>query len=213
MPRSTDGYHIQEIWDTLGMRATRSDDTILNGAFVPDQYIGRVLPVGFAGADAFVLTTFAWFLLNVANVYTSIARRALDLTLKNVQGKRSIAMTRPMIYHPSVQFGVADMVMELEMIEPMLEKTAQDWANGVAHPDWIIKLLTAKCQAVERAWKVVDSALELGGGFGIFKRNEMERLFRDARLGRIHPGNSAFTREIIGKAILGINPDEQPRWG
>lgn len=35
-------------------------------------------------------------------------------------------MTRPMIYHPGFQYGVADMVMELEMIEPMLEKTAQD---------------------------------------------------------------------------------------
>jgi alkylation response protein AidB-like acyl-CoA dehydrogenase len=105
------------------------------------------------------------------------------------------------------------MVMELEMIEPMLEKTAQDWAHGIPHPDWIIKLLTAKYRAVEGAWRVVDTAFELGGGFGIFKRNEMERLFRDARLGRIHPANSSFTREVIGKAVLGINPDEQPRWG
>jgi alkylation response protein AidB-like acyl-CoA dehydrogenase len=213
MPRSAEGYTIKETWDTLGMRATRSDDTILNGAFVPDQYIARVVPAGFGGADQFVLTIFAWVLLNFANIYTSIARRALDLTIQNVQGKKSIAMTRPMIYHPAFQYGVADMVMELEMIEPMLEKTAQDWSNGVAHPDWIIKLLTAKCQAVERSWKVVDTAFELGGGFGIFKRNELERLFRDARLGRIHPGNGSFTREVIGKAVLGINPDEQPRWG
>ena len=161
----------------------------------------------------FVLNIFAWFLLNIANVYTGIARRALDLTLKNIQGKKSVAMTRPMIYHPSVQFGVADMVMTLEMIEPMLEKLAQDWANGVAHPDWVIKLIAAKYQAVEHAWKVVDTAFELGGGFGIFKRNEMERLFRDARLGRIHPANSSFVREVIGKATLGINLDEQPRWG
>lgn len=213
LPRSAEGYSIKETWDTLGMRATRSDDTILNGAFVPDQYIARIVPAGFAGADQFVLTIFAWALLNFANIYTSIARRALDLTIQNVRGKKSIAMTRPMIYHPGVQYGVADMVMELEMLEPMLEKTAQEWSNGVSRPDWIIKLLTAKCQAVERSWKVVDTAFELGGGFGIFKRNELERLFRDARLGRIHPGNGSFTREIIGKAILGINPDEQPRWG
>ena len=26
------------------MRATKSDDTILDGAFVPDQYIARILP-------------------------------------------------------------------------------------------------------------------------------------------------------------------------
>ena len=42
MPRDTDGYRIEETWDTLGMRATRSDDTILEGAFVPDQYVARI---------------------------------------------------------------------------------------------------------------------------------------------------------------------------
>lgn len=212
MPRSATGYTIQETWDTIGMRATCSDDTILNGAFVPDKYVARILPAGFAGADAFVLTASAWFLLNTANIYTSIARRALDLTMRNLQDKKSIAMTRPMSYHPGIQFGVAEMFMELEMIEPMLEKAAQDWANGVVHPDWIVKLLTVKCRAVEGAWKVVNTAFELGGGFGIFKRNEMERLFHDARLGRIHRANSSFTREVIGKAVLGINSDQQPRW-
>jgi alkylation response protein AidB-like acyl-CoA dehydrogenase len=53
----------------------------------------------------------------------------------------------------------------------------------------------------------------LGGGFGIFKRNELERLFRDARLGRIHPANASLARELVAKAVLGINPDEKPRWG
>jgi alkylation response protein AidB-like acyl-CoA dehydrogenase len=169
--------------------------------------------VGFAGADMFVLTIFAWFLLGIGNVYYSIARRALDLTLQNLQGKTSLAMSRPMVYHAGVQFSVAEMVMELELIEPMLEKTAQDWSNGVAHPDWLVKLLATKCKAVEGAWKVVDTAFELGGGFGIYKRNEIERLFRDARLGRIHPANSSLSRELIAKTVLGINPDEKPRWG
>ena len=41
MPRDTRGYTIKENWDVLGMRATRSDDTVLEGAFVPDKYIAR----------------------------------------------------------------------------------------------------------------------------------------------------------------------------
>src|SRR5712691_7633133 len=55
MPRDTKGYTIKETWDVMGMRATRSDDTILDGAFVPDQYIARVVPMGLTGADYFVL--------------------------------------------------------------------------------------------------------------------------------------------------------------
>jgi alkylation response protein AidB-like acyl-CoA dehydrogenase len=213
MPRSAQGYTIKETWDTLGMRATRSDDTLLEGVFVPDQYIVRVLPAGFVGADLFVLTVFAWFLLGIGNVYTGLARRTLDLTLESVKRKTSLAMSRTMDYHAGVQFAIADMVMELETIEPLLEQTAQDWSNGVAHPDWLVKLLTAKYKAVEGAWRVVDTAFELGGGFGIFKRNELERLFRDARLGRIHPANSSLSRELVAKLALGIDLDSTPRWG
>ena len=51
LPRDTPGVIIKETWDVLGMRATRSDDTVLEGAFVPDKYIARVVPAGPAGAD------------------------------------------------------------------------------------------------------------------------------------------------------------------
>ena len=81
MPRDTEGYRIEETWDVLGMRATRSDDTILDGAFVPDRFVARVVPAGAAGIDAFVLGLFAWALLGFGNIYYGLARRALDLTL------------------------------------------------------------------------------------------------------------------------------------
>jgi alkylation response protein AidB-like acyl-CoA dehydrogenase len=51
------------------------------------------------------------------------------------------------------------------------------------------------------------------GGFGIFRKGPFEQLFRDARLGRIHPANSMLTHELCAKLTLGIDPDEQPRWG
>jgi alkylation response protein AidB-like acyl-CoA dehydrogenase len=164
--------------------------------------------------DLFVLGIFAWALLGFANVYYGIARRALDLTVENVKTKRSIALSRTLAYHPAVQQGVANMVLELEAMGPQLDRTAQEWAAGVDHgSNWVIKILGTKYNVVEAAWRVVDTALEVSGGFGIFKQNEMERLFRDARLGRIHPGNAALTHEFVAKIALGINPDEQPRWG
>jgi alkylation response protein AidB-like acyl-CoA dehydrogenase len=214
MPRSAGGYIIQETWDTLGMRATASQDTILDGAFVPDQFIGRVVPAGGAGVDHFILAIFAWALIGFGNVYYGIARRALDLTLEGVKTKKSLAISRTMAYHPAVQAGIADMVLNLEAIEPQLDRTAEEWSRGVDHgANWVIKIVGTKHNAVEGAWRVVDRAFDLGGGFGIFKRNELERLFRDARLGRIHPANSALTTEFVAKTALGISPDEAPRWG
>ena len=214
MARDTDGSAIHEVWDVLGMRATASQDTELNGAFVPDAYIGRVVPAGAAGVDVFVLGIFAWALVAFANIYYAIAQRALDLAVENVKTKTSVGLSRSMAYHPEVQHSVAEMVMELEAIAPLLDRVAQEWSDGVDHgANWPAKIITAKYRAVEGSWRVVDSALDLLGGFGIFKRSGMERLFRDSRLGLIHPGNSAFSHEVVGKTALGVGLDEQPRWG
>jgi alkylation response protein AidB-like acyl-CoA dehydrogenase len=214
MPRASEGYSIKETWDTMGMRATRSDDTILEGVFVPDKYIGRVVAAGAAGIDLFVLGIFAWAEPTFANIYYAIARRAFDWTIENVKKKTSLALSRSMAYHAEVQHSVAEMAMELEAIEPHIEKVAQDWADGVDHgAAWGAKLVGMKHRAVEGAWRVVDTAMDLAGGFGIFKAAGFERLFRDARLGRIHPANSALAHEFVAKTVLGINPDETPRWG
>lgn len=214
MHRDTEGFRIEETWDVLGMRATRSDDTILDGAFVPDRYIARVVPPGAAGVDHFVLAIFAWALLGFGNIYYGLAQRAMDLTIQWAKSKRSIALTRPMAYHAELQHRVAEMGLALESIEPLLERIAGDWSNGVDHgAKWPAKIVAAKYHAVENAWRVVDLALEVGGGFGIFRKSGLEQIFRDARLGRMHPANSMFTHELVAKTLLGINPDETPRWG
>ncbi len=214
LARNTPGITIKETWDVLGMRATCSHDTVLDGAFCPDSHIARVVPAGGAGIDNFVLGIFAWALVNFGNVYYGLALRVRDLLVESLKGKSSLGLTRSMAYHPGVQQGVADITMELEAIGPQLDTVARDWSEGVNHgAEWPIKIVAAKYRAVEGSWRVVDRAMDLSGGFGMFKKSELERLFRDARAGRFHPANSLLSHELIGKLTLGINPDEQPRWG
>ena len=106
------------------------------------------------------------------------------------------------------------MVLALEGAGPALDRVAQDWSDGVDHGMmWAVKLVAAKENAVQAAWKVADTAMDLSGGAGIFSKGDLQRLWRDARLGRIHPANSLLTREFAAKLTLGINPDESPRWG
>jgi len=214
MPRDTEGYRVEETWDVLGMRATRSDDTILDGVFVSDRHIARIVPAGAAGIDHFILAVFAWALLGFGNIYYGLARRAYEMALQSITSRRSIALSRSMAYHAELQHIVAEMTLALDTIEPHLERVAMDWSTGVNHGGmWPKEIFSAKYHAVESSWKVVDLALEASGGFGIFRRSGFEQLFRDARLGRIHPANSMLTHEIVAKTVLGINPDETPRWG
>lgn len=214
LPRDSSGYTIKQTWDVLGMRATRSDDTVLENAFVPDRYVARVLAPGAAGIDAFVVSVFAWALLGFANVYYGLARRALDHAITAAKSKGSMALTRSMAYHPEVQHAIADMVIELESIGPHLDTIAREWSQGVDHgAQWPLKIMSAKYRTVEGSWRVVDLGLEVCGGAGIFRSVGYERLIRDARLGRIHPSNSFLTHEVVAKTALGISLDEQPRWG
>ena len=212
--RDSPRYRIEETWDTLGMRATMSNDTILDRTFIPDDQVALVCPAGFAGAGLFQLGIFAWGLLGFAGIYAAIAHRTYDDVVKRMHERTSIALTRPMAYHPGVQHYVAEMRINLEQADAMLERTASDWANGVDHGmDWPVKIVATKYAVVNRSFEVVDRALDLSGGSGIFKRSRLEQLFRDSRLGRIHPANLMLTHELVGKLSLGLNPDELPRWG
>jgi alkylation response protein AidB-like acyl-CoA dehydrogenase len=212
LPRSHSGYRIVETWDTLGMRATKSDDVVLDGAFVPDKYIARIVPAG--QVDPFVLGIFGWGLIGFANIYYGMARRAVDLAVAGIKKKTSLAVSRSMAYHPEIQHAFAEMALALDPVEPHIEKVAEDWSAGVDHgANWPAKIVSAKHHAVEACWRIVDHAMEVSGGAGMFRVNELERLFRDARCGRFHPANTFLTHEIVGKTTLGIDLGEQPRWG
>jgi alkylation response protein AidB-like acyl-CoA dehydrogenase len=212
LPRSHDGWRMVETWDTMGMRATRSDDTVLEGAFVPDKYIARILPAG--GADNYIVAMFAWALMGFANTYYGVAQRATDLALSGIKSKTSIGLSRSMAYHPEIQHMVAEMALIFDPIGPHLDRVAEDWSNGVDHgATWPAKIVSAKYHAVEACWRIVDRAMEVSGGAGMFRANELERLFRDARCGRFHPANTFLVHEIVAKTALGIDLGEQPRWG
>lgn len=213
MPRDSENYEIKKTWDNvLGMRATRSDDTILNGVFIPDKYIARVVPTGFAGIDGFVLGIFAWALIGFGNVYYGQAQRVFDMVTERLHKKKSIALNSPSLaHHPGIQHDVSEMVLELEGIGPHLDTIAREWSEGKDYGDaWGVKIVAAKCHAVESAWRVVDLALDVSGGFGIFPASGLERMIRDARLGRLHPANSYLSREIMAKGMLGLDLDKRP---
>jgi alkylation response protein AidB-like acyl-CoA dehydrogenase len=212
LPRDTPGYRIEQTWDTLGMRPTRSDDTILDGAFVPDSYIGRILPAGYL--DNFLLALFANALVGFGAIYYAIAERARDIAITSAHKRTSLALTRPMAYHPEIQQLFAEMPLEIEAMGPQLECVAEDWSGGVDHgAAWPMKVVALKHRITEGAKKVVDLALTSTGGGGMFKASELERLYRDVRCGGFHPANPMLTYEIVGKTTLGVGLDEQPRWG
>ena len=158
-------------------------------------------------------TEFAWALTLIANVYIGIAERALELAIADANRRSSIAIPGgTFAHHPHVQQQIAAMYLDLDAARATVERLARDWVDGVDHgPRWPIHVLSAKWRAATAAMRVVDLACDVAGG-GTFRRgHELERLSRDVRAARFHPGTDAFTHEVIGKALLGIDPSG-PRW-
>lgn len=210
--RASRGVTVVETWDTLGMRPTQSHDTVLDGVFVPDDRIGCIAPAG-DGSDPFLVAMAMWPLSLIAAVYLGIADRALELAVDHARRKTSVAIERgAYAYNPMVQHQVAEMYLELDAASATFERFVDDWTQGVDHgEDWVPRVYAMKWRSVEAAKRVVDIALDVVGGAGMFRGNELERLYRDVRCGGFHPGNDALTHELVGKAALGILA-EQPRW-
>jgi alkylation response protein AidB-like acyl-CoA dehydrogenase len=124
---------------------------------------------------------FAWAFLGLANVYYGRAQRAIGGTLAQVQHGSSPGLSRSMADHAEVRHAVAAMVLELEGIGSHLEAVAQAWVDGVDHgPAWGPQPAAAAYRAVEGIRRVVDRALGVAGGCGIYNTSGLERLARDA---------------------------------
>jgi alkylation response protein AidB-like acyl-CoA dehydrogenase len=210
--RDSDGVTVMPNWDTLGMRPSQSYDTVLDGAFVPDERIGAVVPAGHQ-EHPFLVAMDVWALPLMANVYLGIAERALELAVESATTKRSVAIPRgAYAFNPMVQHQLAEMYLELDAARATVDRLIADWESGVDHGDmWGAQIVSCKWRAVEAAKHVVDIALDVTGGGGMARGNELERLYRDVRCGGFHPANDALTHETVAKALLGIGPDE-PRW-
>ena len=211
--RTSPGVTVVETWDTLGMRPTQSHDTVLDGVFVPDARIGRVVPAG-DGSDPFIVAMTMWALPLIASVYLGIAERALELAVASAQRKTSIAIApRRLRLQPDGPAPDRRDVPRAGRREPRPSSASSTtgWPAPTTARGGCRRCTRMKWRAVEAAKRVVDIALDVAGGGAMFKGNELERLYRDVRCGGFHPGNDALTHEMVGKSVLGILA-EQPRW-
>jgi acyl-CoA dehydrogenase len=60
----------------------------------------------------------------------------------------------------------------------------------------------AKLFATEAAQRVVDRAVQLGGGQALVRGHILERLYRDVRALRIYEGTSEIQKLIIARHLL-----------
>ncbi|MCU1548887.1 MAG: acyl-CoA dehydrogenase [Arthrobacter sp.] len=202
--RDTPGYAILPDWDTLGMRASQSNTTVLNGAVVPAERIFRKLPVG-PNADPLIFAIFACFETLLAAVYTGIGERALTLGVEAVRRRTSFKNGgRSYAQDPDIRWKVAEAAMALDALYPQLSRVASDVDELAEHgSQWFPKLVGLKVRATETARTVVDLAIRVSGGSSYFRGSELERLYRDVLAGMFHPSDDESAHNTVANAWLG----------
>jgi alkylation response protein AidB-like acyl-CoA dehydrogenase len=202
--RDSPGWKSLDDWDTLGMRATQSHTTVLDGVVVPASRIARVLPVGPSG-DPFIFAIFANFLLLIASVYAGIADRALELGVDAV-GKRTSLKNDGALYSqdPDIRWRLADAALALDALAPQIETLSADVDNLVDHgASWFRKLTGVKHRATETARYVVDQSTRVAGGGGYRTSSELARLQRDVLAGIYHPSDTESVHSTVATNLLG----------
>jgi alkylation response protein AidB-like acyl-CoA dehydrogenase len=206
--RAADGFRIENDWDTLGMRATQSHTTILDGVAAPADRVFRRIAPG-PSADPLVFAIFANFEILLAAVYAGIADRALQLAIEAAHRRTSLKSGgRPYSSDPDVRHRVAEAGIALDALEPQIERMAQDVDAGVDHgARWFAKLVGLKVRSTETARLVVDQAIRVTGGSAMSNSSEIGRLYRDVLAGMFHPSDDESAHATVATSLLGPVPE------
>jgi alkylation response protein AidB-like acyl-CoA dehydrogenase len=202
--RETPGYRILDDWDTLGMRASQSATTVLEGVEVPADRIFRKLPVG-PNADPLIFAIFACFESLLAAVYTGVGERALSVGVETVKRRTSFKNGgRSYAQDPDIRWKVAEAAMAMDNLYPQLASVTADVDALAGHgSQWFPKLVGLKVNATETARRVVDLAIRVSGGSSYFRGSELERLYRDVLAGMFHPSDDESAHNTVANAWLG----------
>lgn len=201
--RQTPGYTILDDWNTLGMRASQSNTTVLDGARAPADRVFRKLPVG-PNSDPLIFAIFACFETLLAAVYTGLGERALQLGVATVQRRMSKKTQRSYAQDPDIRWRIADAAMAMDGLYPQLETVARDLDVQVDHgAQWFPRLVGLKVRATETARTVVDLIIRVSGGSSYFAGTELSRLYRDVLAGMFHPSDDESAHATIANAWLG----------
>lgn len=202
--REDPGVETIENWDTLGMRASQSHSTKLNGARVPAGRIHSKLPVG-PNADPLIFGIFASFLTLTASVYVGIVDRATELAAEIPRRRRSLVNGGAAYSNdPTIRWQIADAGLLKLALDAHARMIARDLDDRVDHgASWFPRLVAFRTDAGNKAREAVQLALQVSGGGQYYRGSELERLYRDVLASLYHPSDAESAHNTIANWLVG----------
>jgi alkylation response protein AidB-like acyl-CoA dehydrogenase len=191
--QNREGYEAKPI-EKMGMHCHDTSEVVLKNVRVPEENLIGEENKGFYQLMQF----FNESRIKIGALHLGIAIGAYERALEYAKQRK--AFGRPLAEHQAIQFKLADMWKDIEAAKLLVFKAAWMVDNGKADP---ALSSAAKLFASEVAIKVTYEAVQIFGGYGFSKEYDVERYYRDARVGTIYEGTSEVQRMIIARRIVG----------
>jgi alkylation response protein AidB-like acyl-CoA dehydrogenase len=195
VPIDAIGLKLERTWtDALSLRSSGADDAVFEEVFVPDQ--------DFIAPSTSHPASSAWFWSAMAATYLGVGCAALDEVVHYAKTRVPTALGKPISSLQAVQQNIGRIELELKAAQSvLLEACGLVVENGAS--DTLLPLLAgAKQLCTNAAVTATDLSLRVAGGNALTRSLSLERHFRDARAGLVHPPSDDLTLEMIGRARL-----------
>ncbi|XPP27793.1 MAG: acyl-CoA dehydrogenase family protein [Leucobacter sp.] len=190
------------VWNPLGMRATQSYTTRLDGVRVAEGDVAaRIAP--FDGSDPLIFAIFSSFSLLTAAVYAGIADRALELATEAANRVMPLpgGGEASRLEDPDTASRLTEAVLDHRVSLDALAVLARDIDERRIRDDWFLALAAARNRVTDEARRAVDVAMRLTGAAAFDSDSELARLSRDVLAGLFHPSSSASLARTV-RAVL-----------
>jgi len=191
VPMGAPEVTVLDTWRTLGMRSTGSHDVQIDGLFIADDNIPMRRKAGEWHPAFQMIATIAFPL--IYSVYLGVAQSARDIAL-------DIARKKPESHRTQSIAGRMENALTAARLahEHMLAATDRNAPSAETINDTMI----GRRMVEENAIRVVELAMELAGGASFYRKNELERRFRDIQAARYHPLQKESQAEYAGAMAL-----------
>jgi alkylation response protein AidB-like acyl-CoA dehydrogenase len=211
--RSTD-VEWTDIWHTVGLRATASDQFALKDFFVrADHSVTREFDKECREPGAlYRMSSGTCYQMGFAGVACGIARAALDDFIGMARNKVPRGSKYALRDNAVVQSNIAQAVIDVRAARAyLLQSMADIWkdlqAGNLISVEQRITIRGAATNAIHKAREAVDTVYNAAGATAIFENQPLERRFRDIHTVTQQLQGRLSHFETVGAFMLGAEAD------
>ena len=172
----------------MGLRGSPTGSLMFDEVRLTKDHVIGTEGAGFMQA----MHTLEFGRISMSHFSIGIAQAAYEMSKAYALERK--AFGKPIAKKQAVHFKLADMKVQLDSARLMARRAA--WTKSTGEECRMLASIS-KLYASEMAVAVTDMAVQIFGGWGYTDDFEVERLYRDARLGPIGEGTSEIQRELI----------------